>query len=362
MSIPEFDKSEMQIVGENPAKFGMPATPIFNYPCSMKEAVKATYRRQPYWQIYGVDMHMMTPGVNPDNIARAFAFESQEFIPVTDGCVPDMFGIEWEYVPAVGGSMVRPGAPFAENAWELLEKVRWPEPDNWDWVGSAKANNGTFLKSENYNVIGFLNGWFERLISMMDFENALMALYDEEQKPAVHEFFDKLSDLYINIIGHYIDSYPEIDGFSIHDDWGSQKETFFSPALCAEMIVPYMRRVTDYIHSRGKSCEFHSCGQNIKQVPNMIDAGWDAWFPQDIVDTHKVYELYGDKIIVGVDPQINPADKSEDEMRKAARTFVDRFMQPGKPCFFHYTMECCTPAFCEELYAYSRRKALEMKL
>lgn len=357
MSVPKFDISELEIVGENPEKFGMRATPIFNYPCTLREAIRATYRREPYWQTFAVNMQMMTPGVNPDNVARAFAFEAREYSPVLDGCVPDMFGVEWEFVPAVGGAMVRPGKPFAEDAWDLLEKIQWPDPDSWDWEASAKDNNGTFLKSENYNVIGFLNGWFERLISMLDFENALMALYDESEKEAVHKFFDKLTDLYINIFGHYIDTYPDVDGFSIHDDWGSQKDTFFSPELCNEMIVPYMRRLTDYIHSRGKNCELHSCGQNIKQVPNMIAAGWDSWFPQDIVDTQEVYKLYGDKLLVGIDPKIEHEGKTEDEMRQAARDFVDRFMQPGKNAFFHYTMACCTPEFCEELYAYSRKKA-----
>ncbi|HHT17727.1 MAG TPA: methyltransferase [Papillibacter sp.] len=360
MRIPKFSEKELEVVGETPPLFGMPGLPFFNYPCSMKEAVKATFRRDPYWLIFGINMRMMTPAVIPDNIARAFVFEANPVPPVTDGLVPDMFGIEWEYVPAVGGSMVRPGKPFAEDAWELLEKVQWPNPDEWDWKGSAKANNGTYLKSDAYNIISFLNGWFERLISMLDFENALMALYDEDQKEAVHKFFDRLTDLYITIFGRMIDAYPDIDGFSIHDDWGSQKETFFSPELCAEMIVPYMRRVTDFLHSRGKTAELHSCGQNIKQVPNMIAAGWDAWFPQNIVDSQLVYEMYGDKILVGVDPGISAEGKTEDEMRKAARDFVDRFMQPGKPCFYHYNLSACTPAFCEELYSYSRKKCCDM--
>lgn len=360
MSVPKFNSSELTVIREEPGMFWMPPSPVYSYPCTMKEAVKATYRREPYWQIFGADMKLMTPAVNPDNIARAFVFEAQKFEPVTNGTVPDMFGIEWEYVPAVGGSMVRPGKPFADNANELLEKVVWPKPETWEWEASAKANNGTFLKEENYNVIGFLNGWFERLISMLDFEGALMALYDEDQKEAVHQFFDRLSDLYIDILGRMIEAYPSVDGFSIHDDWGSQKETFFSPELCAEMIVPYMRRVTDFLHSKGKTCELHSCGQNFKQVPNMIAAGWDSWFPQNVVDTQKVYELYGDKIIAGVNPQISKENKSDDEMRAEARRFVDRFMQPKKPCFFHYTMDCCTRAFRDELYEYSRKKACGM--
>ena len=85
-------------------------------------------------------------------------------------------------------------------------------------------------------------------------------------------FFDKLTDFYITIFDKAIQTFPYIDAFFIHDDWGSQKETFVSPELAEKMIVPYMRRLTDFLHSKGKFCELHSCGNNYKQVPNYIKA------------------------------------------------------------------------------------------
>ena len=91
------------------------------------------------------------------------------------------------------------------------------------------------------------------------------------------QFFDKLTDLYINIVDHVSRYFPDVNAVFFHDDWGSQKETFFSPALVEEMIVPYMRRLTDFLHSKNIFCEFHSCGNNYQQVPNMIKAGWDMW-------------------------------------------------------------------------------------
>ncbi len=356
MNVPVFDQNEME-VKEVLKDFLGQEMRTYSYPATMREAVQALLKKKPYWMLNGMYQTLFSPKLNPDNIARGQVFEA-EMIDMKDFGGKDMFGIEWEYIEQVGGSMVRPGKPFITDANEIKEKVEWPDPDKWDWEGSAKANNGTYLKPENCNVIWFLNGWYERLISFMDFENAIMALYDEDQQDAVHAFFDKLTDLYIKIFEKYITFYPDVDGFCIHDDWGSQKETFFSPALAEEMIVPYMRRLTDFIHSKGKFCELHSCGQNIKQVPNYIKAGWDIWQGQPMNDMKKIYELYGDKIIVGANPEQFPLDASEEIQRQAARDFVDTYMQPGKSAILSYNDRSrWTVTFMEELYSYSRKKA-----
>ena len=358
MPVPVFDEREMTVKDVFRDFFGQ-ETRIYSYPVPMKEAVEALLRKEPYWQMTGMYPSMFAPKINPDNIARAQSFEVEPLDPSEYGG-KDMFGIEWEYVPAAWGSMVRPGNPLATDANDLLEKLEWPDVDSWDWEKSGRANEG-FLKPENCNVIFFLNGWYERLISMMDFENAIMALYDEDQKEAVHIFFDRLTDLYIKIIDRYMTYYPLVNGFNIHDDWGSQKETFFSPELAEEMIVPHMRRLTDFIHSKGRFVELHSCGHNVKQVPNYIKAGWDMWQGQAMNDTHQIYEKYGDQIILGVLPDKFDPNGPEEDQRAAARNFVDKFMQPGKPCLLNYNdRSTWTIPFMEELYSYSRKRACGM--
>ncbi len=358
MSVPEFTPGELEVQSVFKDFFGQ-ETRIYTYPCTMQEAVRALFRKEPYWQMNGMFESVFAPKVNPDNIARASVFEAQMIAPEEFGG-KDMFGIEWEYIPSAMGSMVRPGNPFADDANDIMKKVVWPDPDAWNWESSEKANEG-FMKAGNCNVIMFLNGWYERLISFMDFENAIMALYDEEQKDAVHAFFDRLTDLYVRIFDHYIACFPETDGFCIHDDWGSQKETFFSPDLAEEMIVPYMRRLTDFLHSKGKFCELHCCGMNMKQVPNFIKAGWDIWQGQPMNDTRELYEKYGDRIILGVFADPFDLDADEATQRAAARAFVDEFMQPGKPCLLNYNDRSrWTFAFMEELYIYSRKRACGM--
>ena len=358
MAVPAFDPKELTVVEERPGFFGGPPVQVFSYPLKPREAVIKMFEREPAWQMSGMEqMVMFSPKANPDNVARAFVFDGAgDPPPPADVDIPDMFGINWVYVPQVGGSMVRPGKPLMEDANEWEEKVVWPDLETWDWATSVERAKKQFANATGFVSAWILNGWYERLISFMDFENAIMAVFDEDQKDAVHAFFDKLSDFYIKMIDKYLLHFPQIDGFCFHDDWGSQKETFFSPAVVEEMIVPYMRRVTDYLHSKGKFAELHSCGQILKQVPNMIAAGWDLWHPQPMNDTHKIYELYGDKILVGVMPErFDPEKTTEEEQRAAAREYAKKFCDPKKPSVLSLSASpLLTKAFREELYKQSR--------
>ena len=362
MAIPKFDPKELNVVAEIPSVLGGP-TPVYDYPVSGKEACVALYNRKPLWQIMlgpGPEIVTLTPGCNPDNVARAFVFDGT-FVPgvsnLTGG--KDMFGIEWEYVPSAGGSMVRPGKPFLSDANEWYEKLVWPDIDSWDWEGCQKANEN-YLDPNRFNFCMILNGWYERLISFMDFEGAIVAMIDEDQTDAVKDLFDKLSNLYIRILDKYFTYFPLIDAVGFHDDWGAQKDTFFSPETVNEMIVPYMKRVTDYIHAKGKFCDLHSCGQLMKQVPNMIEAGWDSWNPQAMNDTRKIYELYGDKILISVMPDdYDVENASEDEQRAHARAYADEFCRPDRPSSMNMyaafgEKDLLTTAFREELYKQSR--------
>ncbi len=355
MEIPAFDPKELQVIGEHSTAFGG-KIPLFNTPITVRENCYELKKRRPLWQSLGFtyDFVLFAPGVNPDNVARAFVYDGT-FVPGVSNKSGgrDMFGIEWEYVPTAGGSMVHPGKPFIEDAIELEQKIVFPDLDSWAWEESVRGNE-TYLNSGRFNMAWLLNGWYERLISFMDFEGAAIALIDEEQKDYVKDFFDKLSDFYIRLFDKYLTYYPQIDGFYIHDDWGAQRETFFSPEVAEEMIVPYMKRITEYLHSKNKYAELHSCGQLARQVPNIIKAGWDAWTPQVILDADELYAKYGDKLILGLGPDTLSADSTDEEQRKAARDYVRRFCDPARPSVLSSFGSTLKPAFFEELYKESR--------
>ena len=340
-----FVKNELQVIDHIPGFLNSPPSPMRNTPVTSKENIAAMYfDRHPYWCPIPVDSAMLTTPLYNNQLGRGSSADTT-----------DVFGIEWEYVKAAGGAMVRPGEPFMEDVNEWKDKIKFPNIDEWDWAGAVEEARFDRRLS---NQLSFVNGfWFERLISLMDFAPAALALIDEDQKPAIHSLFEAMTEFGMKLVDKFIEYWPGLDGFNVHDDWGSQKSPFFSQATAYELFVPYMKALTDHIHSKGRYASLHSCGHTEDRVQCYIDGGFDQWSPQTMNDTHALYEAFGDKIIISIVP--TPFDSettSVEEQRRLAREHVNRFCKPGKPSEIgHYGRPALTPAFSDELYEYSRR-------
>ena len=356
MSIP-FSEEELTIVGKHVQGHGKPDIVAYKYPVTEKEATKAFFDHKPIWAILETERIYFNPRIVPDLVARGLVNEAMPFDKDSMAGGPDDFGIEWVWEPEVGGSMERPGSEFMDDANDWHDLVKFPDVDSWDWETSAKEN-ADFLDTDKYVQMWIPNGWFERLISFMGFEDAAVALVDDEQEDAIDELLMAISDMYIDIIDHVHKYYGgRVDGFYIHDDWGSQKDSFFHPDVVRTHIVPAMRKVTDHIHELGLGAEMHSCGMNEKQIENYIAAGWDVWSPQVMNDRVRLFKEYGDKIAICVPGTPYPEEATEEEQRAAARAWVDDFCRkPGWTAgFCKYDGGLLSDAYREELYVQSRK-------
>jgi len=329
--------------------------PILSFPCTPKEAVKAMYRRESVWLPYGVESGIFCPEIIPDNIARGFvvAAESKNYtIQGYGGC--DMFGVEWVYEAMAHGSMEKPGNPHLLEGtvcgWK--DKLVFPDIDSWDWDKSARDNR-EWLDNGKANFLWLLNGMgFERLISFMGFEGAAMALIDEEQEEELLELLEALTDLHIRIVDRVCDTYGDaVDGFTLHDDWGSQMAPLFSLRCAEKFFVPQMRRFTGHVKSRGKIADLHSCGHIEDRIESIIRAGWQSWTPMAMNDTLRLQAEYGDKIIIGCVPGYDRNKTPEEN----AACFVSEHYSPEKPCTISvYGRSVLTEEYTKVLYRFSR--------
>ena len=359
MSYP-FDPKELDFtkrsVSFNPA---VPGKPLFNFPVTEREAMLSLIRGgKGIWAPYGVETGVFCPSVVPDNIARGFVFEAKPW-PEPYTTYDDMFGVNWTFIPTVGGSMETPGTPHLfEDVNDWKEAVKFPDPYAWDWDESGRLNNEYLRKNGKANLFWFLNGFtFERLISFMGFENAAMALLDEDQEDALHELLDAMTELGLKIMDCATKTYGDgIQGFNYHDDWGSQKAPFFSFAVGRKFFVPVWQRLTGYAKSKGMIADLHSCGHTETQIENYIAGGWDSWTPMAMNDTHALYEKYGDKIVLGVVADPVPEDATEEAQYEAGKRFAEKFCRPGKVASFSlYSPPVMTDAYAKGLYETSRR-------
>ena len=318
-----FDPAEMNPLGEWPAFHpDEPGIPILNSPVTPRENIEAfIWGKKPLWMPHTLDMKGFLPNLLPDNLARGMVSDLPDWFMKAGG--PDMFGVEWEFLPAQRGSMVRPGKPKVPDITEWEKYITFPDLDSWDWAGSAEANKA-FLDDRRAIHLTVYTGLFERLISFVEMQNALVALIDEDEQIAVHRLFDRLCEFYDGLFERCAKWYhPTLMWF--HDDWGSQRAPLFSLDTCREMIVPYLKRVVDSAHTYGIGFELHCCGKNELLVPAMIEAGVDMWAGQPMNDKDLLYREYGRDIKLGIDtPPILPGT-TEEQLREQVCRLLDRF-------------------------------------
>ena len=63
--------------------------------------------------------------------------------------------------------------------WE--DNVTFPEPEQWDWAASEDSSKKVICPDMITSTMVY-TGFFERLISLVGFEDAAVAMIDEDQK------------------------------------------------------------------------------------------------------------------------------------------------------------------------------------
>ena len=309
MSVEKFTPDELEVVGAFPG-FGKLAR--FNYPITPKENMKLLYEgKTPMWIPSPGEMASIKVDCDPENVARS-----------RSGGV-DGYGVEWVFVESAGGAMVKPGNPKVTDIADWENCVTIPDPDSWDWAGSVERQSAALSDPTLMTQITFGSCLFERLIAIMDFENAAMALIDDDQKEDVHRFFRAVTDsrkkYYTNCKKWF-----NVDAVNFNDDWGSQRAEFFSKETAKEMLVPYVKEAIDCAHSLGMYADLHCCGFVEGFVPFFIEEGFNSWGGQPLNDKPKLKKMYPGKFIFTHSVDVAP-DATDEEVDQAVAKFMEEF-------------------------------------
>lgn len=265
----------------------------------------------------------------------------------------DWFGVHWTSenglpVPTAGAAHV------LDDITQWRDVVKFPDLDNWDWETDARRD----CAEQDPDKLTFIimgTGPFERLHALMGFEEALCALVTEPEECG--EFFGAVVDFKIKQM-KYLKQYYKVDIVHFHDDWGSQRDLFFSPDIWRKLLKPHIKRAVDATHDIGIYFIMHSCGKIDRIADEIADLGIDVLDPaQPINDLQHWKESFGDKVAFmgGIDAQ-NVVDNekcSEEDIRREVRAKID-LLAPGGYIPFAVSMSPRNAVALDEIQKYGR--------
>jgi hypothetical protein len=265
--------------------------PKFDLPISAIENFRRTARRdKPYWTPNPLtDMQTF----NPTDLLYSTALVSGNS---ENTRFTDWFGADWTYVVSAGGPMLTPGVPQIINDVANWEKaVKFPDLKNWDFETQASDFLKNAYDPEKVLCTDVGIGCTERFVSLMGgYTDAMISFATEPEACAA--FFERFIDFEIEHFDRLLEHYP-ITMITYHDDWGNEKDTFFSEKMLEAMIFGPTKRFFDHVKSRDVVLELHSCGNINRFIPYMIDLGVDFMqIQRRVVDFPAVKEKYGDRI------------------------------------------------------------------
>ena len=260
------------------AKLNTPVTPRENWELFWE-------RKGPLWVPDGTyDFNYMCPLFHPDIQANSFSGGY------------DSFGVKWVPNPSFDSIPAFPehGAYRLKSISDWRE-LHWPDVDSWGWEQAAEEYSVQDVSRPN--AVFYVCGLFERMISLLGYENAAISFYMDPQN--THAFIDRLLEHNLNVFEHF-QKYLKMELMLFSDDWGTQLHTTFSKKILEEFIMAHYATLVKWCHDRGIRFMHHCCGEVTSFVPYMIDAGTDSWEMNfEAVEPHldECVEKYGDKIL-----------------------------------------------------------------
>lgn len=341
MSTEKFTKDELEVVRSYTGMFGAQVE-VYNTPITPRENMLRLYQgKTPMWAPFAMgDANHIMIDVDPENIARSPGNPEKRI---------DGWGVEWTFVEIVGGATVKPGKPLVPDINEWEKYVTIPDPDTWDWEGCYERKKDS-LDPNALTYIAVPGCLFERLIALLDFANAAVALIDDDQKEAVHRLFRVVTDIHKKFYTN-CKKYFNADIVNFNDDWGSQRAEFFSVATAREMLLPYVKELVEHVHSLGMYWDLHCCGFVEGFVPLFVEAGYDSWGGQPLNDKYKLKQQFGDKMIFTEEMGI-PADATEEE---SDAKIADYFAKIGADNRVLVSLMNCPPGTRKKVYEASRK-------
>ena len=233
----------------------------------------------------------------------------------------DGFGVRWVSPSSGAGAQIPAPGEFILKDVTKWKDVSFPDLELFDWESCVAMEMKDVNRDELVVDFGSGNGVFERLATLMGFEEALLAMAEEPE--ACNDFYTALTDFKIKV-AEKVHKYYNPLCFTYYDDIATERGLFMSPDTFRSLIKPHHKRLCQTVINLGMKPIYHCCGKAEVIVEDMIDCGYEAWTSvQPTNDISSILEKYSDKLAIlgGYNTNGRPgmADASDEEVRAEVR-------------------------------------------
>lgn len=226
----------------------------------------------------------------------------------------DWFGIDWkDEVPVTR---------LTDDITRWREVLKFPDLEAIDWKSAAEAAEKTLDRKNRVTWAMISVGLFERLHTILSFEDALTSFYLEPDETSA--LISALADFRYRLTEKVLD-YFDPDVINFRDDYGTQLNTFFSPEIFRTFLKPHITRLVKQAHDRDKIFVLHCCGKVDSLIGEFVDMGVDVWDSvQPCCNLPEIYASWGDRIgfCSVLDLQLFQ-QCTEEEARASVRNTID---------------------------------------
>jgi len=240
----------------------------------------------------------------------------------------DEWGAVWEQtdVPNMGQMKKHPLAD-----WAALESYALPDPEDPTRFRVLDERISEFADLYIMVLAETVLTLWERYYSLRGFEQALTDPYVYPDR--MHDLLDRILDYHVRVVralGRRCGG--RLDAFIVSDDWGTQHNTLLPVPLWREFFLERYRTLFAAIHEAGMHVVMHSDGRINDLLPDLIDAGVDAFnlHSPTVVGIEEVGRDLAGKVafVPCIDIQNTCARGTVDDVRREARLLLEHWGTP----------------------------------
>ncbi|MDR2956671.1 MAG: hypothetical protein LBU61_00630 [Coriobacteriales bacterium] len=238
--------------------------------------------------------HEYTPGM-PDAAPAGITMPIERG---EGGAGTDAWGVNWvaPLSGGVGSAIPKPGEFMLTDITKWKSVVKIPDLSVYDWEAFVEAERGMYDRDMQVIEIFSSNFVYERLATLMGFEEALLAMALEPD--ATYELLEAILEWKIEGLKYYI-KYFNPDSYIYFDDVATERVMFMAPETYRAMIKPLHTRMVQTCKDYGVIPIQHTCGNADLILDDMVEEGNAAWHcVQSQNDIVAAIEKYGDRFVI----------------------------------------------------------------